>query len=435
MKNNRSAGLIVYVKGTFLVVILLLLVSPVIQQVSSVFSTSLLHGYFEMHAYPPVSLQRWHTGQYQTECELAMKDHTGFRSDLVRLYNQVDFSLFAIPHAEKIIIGKGGYLMASQYIDAWLGLDFKGRPYIREKVRKFVQLQDLLWQNEQKLLILVFPPDKGTFYSEYIPDRYLKKIREETNYRAYVEELSGTGANFIDFNSYFMQLKEKSPYILYPKTGIHWSNFGALLAADSLTHYIESSLGTHLPAIMIDSVVETTELRDPDGDIENTLNLIWKISHPTMAYPAFHFDTTGKKRINALIVGDSFYWNWYNSGFIKNTFGNEDFWYYNRDAYPQHFTSPTSIWDIDRKEAITRADVIVILLVNAGYGNIGYGFLEELASYLGMEDPQVEKILVQMRNTPKWLEALEKKAKERGIPLNEMMVIDARYLLEERFVE
>jgi len=415
---------------------LVILLAPLIQQSSGLISSSPLKGFFQLHDYPSLTAQSWFSGEFQRDISIACNDRIGFRSDFVRIFNQVDFSLFSLPHAEKIIVGKRGYLMAQQYLDATMGLDYVGEALIKEKVKMFVNIQDELWRQKRQLLVLVFPPDKGTFYPEFIPDRYLTNNQPETNYLAYREELKLNDANFIDFNDYFLKLKDSSQYVLYPKTGIHWSTYGALLAADSLSRFLESKMAIELPRMITDSMVVTDALRSPDGDMGETMNLIWEIPHPGMAYPVIHFDTTPeRKKINALVIGDSFYWNWYYSGYIKNTFRDEAFWYYNKEVYPENFSNPTTVWDIDREKVFANADVIIILLVNAGYGNIGYGILEELATYLGMEDPRVTEITARMRNSAEWMEALRDKASERNIPLEEMMRIDARYMLDQQLKE
>ncbi len=416
-----------------LFLLLFILLCPVIQQSSGLITSAPLKGFFQLHPFPSLTSQSWISGDFQRDISVACNNRIGFRSDFVRVYNQVDFSLFSIPHAEKIIVGKKGYLLAEQYLDAKLGLDYVGESLIREKVKMFVTIQDELWRQKQQLLLLVFPPDKGTFYPEYIPDRYLSRNQPKTNYLTYRKELLEAGADFIDFNNYFLRLKDSSRYVLYPKTGIHWSTYGALLAADSLSGYIESRMMVKLPLMVVDSIVVTDELRSPDGDMASTMNLIWEIPHPEMAYPVIHFDLgQDRKKVNALVIGDSFYWNWYYSGYIKNTFNDEAFWYYNKEVYPEHFTQPTTIWDINRQEAITRADVIIILLVNAGYGNIGYGILEELATYLGMEEPRITEVMARMRNSSEWMEAISEKALERNITVEEMMKIDARYMIDEQ---
>jgi len=424
------------VQRILLLLVIMVLLFPEVQQRTGWIASAPLKGVFRVDTFPALKKESWLKGDFQSRMAPAYNDRVGFRSDLIRLRNQVDFSLFRLANAERIVVGKRGYLMAEQYLDAVLGKDYVGETLIREKVKLFKKVGDALWKQKGKLLVLVFPPDKGTFYPEYIPDRYLSVKEPVTNYKMYRKELEAAGANFIDFNLDFMQRKEHSRYILYPKTGIHWSNYGAMLAADSLSRYIEAKTGAKLPGMITDSIVVTNALRSPDGDMGETMNLIWVIPHPDMAYPAIHYDTgQGRKKVNALVVGDSFYWNWYYSGYIHNTFSNEDFWYYNKDAYPKNFTTPTSVWQIDRRGVIDKADVIIILLVNAGYGNIGYGILEELATYLGIEEPRVSKVLEAMRNSREWMEALEKKAAERGISLEEMMTIDARYVIDQQYVK
>lgn len=424
------------VQKILLLLVILVLLFPEMQRSTGWIASAPLKGVFQVDSFPLLTNESWLKGDFQSGMAPAYNDRVGFRSDLIRLRNQVDFSLFRLANAERIVVGKRGYLLAEQYLDAVMGKDYVGEALISEKVKLLTEVGNALWQRKGKLLVLVFPPDKGTFYPESIPDRYLSGKKPVTNYSMYTRELEASGANFIDFNHDFLQRKEHSRYILYPKTGIHWSNYGALLAADSLSRYIEAKTGVKLPGMVTDSIVVTNELRSPDGDMGETMNLIWGIPHPDMAYPVIHYDTgQGRKKVNALVIGDSFYWNWYYSGYIHSTFSNEDFWYYNKDAYPGNFSNPTSIWDIDRKAIIDKADVIIILLVNAGYGNIGYGILEELATYLGMEDPRVSKVLDAMRNSREWMEALEKKAAERGIPLEEMMIIDARYVIDQQYVK
>jgi len=248
------------VQRILLLLVIMVLLFPEVQQRTGWIASAPLKGVFRVDTFPALKKESWLKGDFQSRMAPAYNDRVGFRSDLIRLRNQVDFSLFRLANAERIVVGKRGYLMAEQYLDAVLGKDYVGETLIREKVKLFKKVGDALWKQKGKLLVLVFPPDKGTFYPEYIPDRYLSVKEPVTNYKMYRKELEAAGANFIDFNLDFMQRKEHSRYILYPKTGIHWSNYGAMLAADSLSRYIEAKTGAKLPGMITDSIVVTNAL-------------------------------------------------------------------------------------------------------------------------------------------------------------------------------
>jgi hypothetical protein len=344
----------------------------------------------------------------------------------------VDYSLFSIPHAGKIVLGKNGYLFGDEYITSWLGNNFPSTKSCDDKVRLLRNLQDRLWNEKKILLVVIFTPDKATFYPEYIPDRYLKQKKARTNYSYYAAKCAEAGINMIDFNRYFLLAKDTSRYPLYPKTGIHWTSYGAVLAADSLLGYLHAKLKVPVPTMAIDGIETSTEARDVDDDIAHTMNLIWNIPHPVYAYPKYHFifDTTQKKPA-ALFIGDSFYWNWYNPGIIHNMFSNEEFWYYDQDVYPESKTTPTSVSGIDVEAAINRQNVIVLMQVNGAYGNIGYGFSDLAVSALDPANSALRKMELSIRNNPEWFKLIRDKAVKARISVDEQVRMDALYMLNQ----
>jgi hypothetical protein len=245
-------------------------------------------------------------------------------------------------------------------------------------------------------------------------------------------KLPEAGVNIIDFNRYWLLMKDTSRYLLYPKTGIHWSCYGAVLAADSVTRYLEKKLGTSIPHIVIDSIEVSKEARFEDNDIDRTLNLIWEIPHPAYAYPFYHYQRdTFVKKPSVLFIGDSFYWNWYNPGIIENLFSNKEFWYYDKDVYPETFSKPVSTADVELIRAIERQKIIVLLQTNAAYGDPGYGFVERALSVLDSSGNRLLYFEHKIRNNPGWMEMMRKKAKGQKVSLDEMIRRDALFLVNE----
>ena len=418
-----------WIKNSFLLLLLGLLAFGSIQKRFNLIQSKPLDGVFPVTPEPAFSCSTWMSGAWQDQYRISLEDSVGFKPDLVRIFNQVDYSFFSIPHASKLIAGKNGYLFADTYLNGYLGLDFVGKPFADDKISSLKFLQDYLWKEKHILVVVVFTPAKGFYYPEYIPDRFLKNRRDLTNYGYYLQRCREEGINYIDFSQWFLNMKDTSRYVLYPKTGIHWSSYGAFLCADSLRKYLEFRLNRKLPSMILDSIEVSADARAEDDDMNRTMNMIWKIPHPSMAYPKFHFtyDSVLPKPA-ALILGDSFYWQWYNPGIIANTFRNTEFWYYNTDVYPEQFSAPRNVGQIDYVAGIMRQDVIILLQTNGGFGELGYGWIDMAFDHLYPGQTQTHDMEAQMRANPKWMEQLAEKAKGRNISTDHMMRLDAIFM-------
>ena len=89
------------------------------------------------------------------------------------------------------------------------GNDYIGEKNIDKKIRMLKFLQEHLKKEQDIDLIFVFEPGKGSFYSEYIPDRYFIDAKKETNYKTFFQKAVDYDLQFIDFNSYFMSIKRQ----------------------------------------------------------------------------------------------------------------------------------------------------------------------------------------------------------------------------------
>jgi hypothetical protein len=423
-------------KNLLLLLLIGLLLFPAVQKTTGLIRTKPLNGFFAASSKPAFSCSTWMKQGYQDQYRLYMEDSVGFKPDLVRLYNQVDFSLFSIPHASKLVAGKNGYLFAESYIYGYLGKDFVGHYYIRNKVERLRFLQDYLWKEKGILLLVAFAPGKAYYYPDYIPDRFLDRERGETNHECYVQECLKMGVNHIDFNHWLITMKDTSRYMLYPKTGIHWSSYGAFLCADSLRRYIEQKMERKLPHLVLDSIEVAAEARDEDNDMDRTMNLIWTIPHPLMAYPKFHFTYDSlQPKPRALFVGDSFYWYWHYNGIIGNTFSNLAFWYYNQDVYPEHFKTPTNAGNINYTDSILSQNVIILLQTNGGYGDLGSGWVDRAWDYLYPGPTREREIASLIKANPEAMKSIEKKAGERGISVDAMIRMDAIYSVNQELLK
>ena len=410
--------------------ILLLFISIAIRRPIFLSFSENLHGVYETEGLPVLSINKWFKGTFQEQFTRFLEDLPGMRGAFIRIRNQYDFTLFSIPHARKIVMGKKGYLFGEENIDSYNGLDFAGTKYLDVKVSELKQLQDELWNRKKILLMVIFTPDKATFFPELIPDRLIKKRQTQSNYHYYSRKCVETGINLIDFNRYFLLIKDTVKYPLFAKTGAHWSSYGAMIAADSMMHYIEKKLIIRLPELVVKDLETSHTARDYDDDISNTMNLFWKIIQPALAYPKICFlQKPGTIRPSALFIGDSYYWNWYRPGYIRNLFNNTEFWYYDKEVYPQSFFKTMNRWQVDLVKTIERQKVIILMQTSNGKErDFGYGFVDRTwPEYDTSATNRIRNIERILSKAPENMAIYKQKATTLNAPLKEVIRADAIY--------
>ncbi len=420
------------VKKVLILFVVLILALPTIQWNFHPISSLELKGYFLPSEIAKFSAENWFDGIYQQQLSKNIEDSVGFRSDFVRLYTQLDFSLFGLSHANSIGIGKSHYLFYLEGIDNYTGKNRLPPGFIEARVKQYRKLQTYLLEKYGIHFLLIITPDKAQFYPEYIPDRFLRNSKGPVNYSSYIRELDKTGAQYIDFNQYFLAMKDTSSLELYPKNGSHWSSLGALYAFDSLSRYLAQKHGINIPVRVVDTILITNELRGNDGDLSRTMNLIWEPPHPAMSYADYHFsEPEGTVKPRALFVGDSFYWQWKDPFVIDNTFEAPYFWYYSTTLYPDSRKIYTSTFDLDFREHVLNQEIIILIQSMAGSCHLGYGFLERACAELFYPEMIAEYEDV-IRTNPEWLKNIEEKAKSLGEPVARVIYREAVYFVNRK---
>ncbi len=438
MANRKINIILITVISLFLMVPFVFLFTGVNKKIP-------LKGDVVLNNNPGFSFKGWTEGSFQEKFEKYINDNIGFRPWYVRVRNQVAFSLYGRLNAAYVIWGKEDYLYEINYIRAYNGDDFVGEDTISYKTARIKLLQDSL-QQSGKTLIVCFAPGKGSFYAEYFPDEYRKPKTDKTNYHLYKKHFDATGVNYIDFNRWFLQMKDTTRYILYPRYGIHWSHYGMLLATDSLISYIENLRNEDLPDLQIKNFKLTKKLNHSDYDIADGLNVVFKLPVDEMCYPEISWeDSSGKQKPRVVVISDSFYWSMYGTGVSKNSFSEGGFWYYNKQVYPESFNGEFTVDQMNHREAINKTDVFVIMATEATLPGFPWGFTEnslrafELGYTENFENTVMAEVRYQeelqrhisvIRNDENWMKVIKKKAEENGISVDSMLVLDAKWVME-----
>ncbi len=409
---------------------------PGIQTLTRLLPERSLTGYYYEQKFPALHFDSLITGTYQSGLNRFLEQHYGFRNFYTRLYNQIDYSLFRQPHGSGVVTGKDGYLFEEWFISAYHGNNYIGDEQIKLKLR-WLQQVSKYFRNQGKELIVVVAPGKADFFPEYIPNRMLDSLKR-TNYSVITEALALTDIPLLDFNRLFIRFKEVRGCPLFPKTGTHWSHFGSRIATDTLAGFLQTILGRSLPDIRLGPAIPTDKVMSPDDDLEQLLNLLFPLRNDQLCYPEIHTeDATGYKLPSAIVIGDSFFWEIYNLGLTGKLFEKIQFWYYNQSVYPESGTGSLNTVQLQFPVAFKDAELIILMANPSNIHEIGWGFIERVFKELVHEDWQREydKMVLDyiqaIRNTPAWEKQIEEKAKEKGIPKDSQMLLDARYMVEQ----
>ena len=236
-------------------------------------------------------------------------------------------------------------------------------------------------------------------------------------------------------------MKDSSQYCLFPKTGIHWSLYGTYLAVDSIKKYMEKTANISMPEMHVKNIEITSNLKGTDNDIEESMNLLFKISNKKMAYPKIDFISNSKtKKPRVLAVGDSYYWNIHGRNYTSSLYSHASFWYYNKMAHCIDYDHPRKVEELNLKEEIEKQDFIILISTEPLLKRFAYGFIDNAYNIYKTKitpspEPEIFSALYyekQIRNDSIWLENISKKAIENGVSLDEMIKLDAKWLADQK---
>jgi len=372
-------------KKKLLVFIFMILFLPMVQQNLKIIKSGPLYGRYSHAPDVQFSFEHWFDDTYQKGKSQFYNDFLGFRPDLLRLNNQLDFSLFDKIHGKWALLGQENCLYQYHYIDEYYGVDFIGDSLILQKSLKLKAIQDTL-EHLGKTMVLVYAPSKADFFPEDFPKDHMNLPEKKTNFNAFLHTGDSLGIKQLDLNSWFISLKKTSKELLFSKQGIHYTIYGSILAADSLVNYLEQRRNIKMVHPGWTTATHTKIARDPDDDIAREQNLIFRISDETFCYPDLQYpDSDTLKKPKAIFVGDSFGLNLVKEGLIQNIFADWEYWYYFNRVYKINYTDedhPFSGMDnYDWKSALNNTDCIVLIYTTYTLSQIGHGFIEQVYDY------------------------------------------------------
>ncbi len=374
-----------YKMGLFAALMMVLLL-PAIQQLLQLHTSAPLAGDVRMAGRPSFSLQAWWDGNYQAAQNEYLNDNMGFRPELVRMNNELDMRLFRKVHARGVVIGRNGCLYEQGYIDEYTGLEYIQDSLLRKELIMLRMVQDTL-ERMGKTFVFVEAASKAYYYPELFPDNVRnRRAREVTTLTKHTHLCDSLGIHHINMNAWFTAMRhqtDKEPLFSY--TGTHWSVYGALKAADSLSVYLSSVRHISIPAPRITSLHYTDTPRFTDDDIARGLNVFTPLHHQQLCYPQYDYPgDTSSRRPHIIFVGDSFLWTWVNNGYMQAVSDSPQFWYYFNEVWkPGQDAGPVRMADYNWQQALMHTDCLVALYgtINLKSLIIGDSFIAQMYAW------------------------------------------------------
>jgi len=220
----------------------------------------------------PASLSS--AGDYARRFDAFLNDHFAFRTDLLRLYNHITTLWLSRRPTEsvEVMVGRNGWL----YYTGNETLRFlEGRnPFLEAEVRAWDRSirARARWLAQRGIrYLVVFTPDKGTIYPEYLPE-WVRPSRHGSRLDQLMTVMPGGGeAAIVDLRRTLLDAKRAFARPVYAATDSHWNALGTHAAYREIV----ARLGLWFPGTRpapLSSFALTWE-RLPGGDLARMLGL------------------------------------------------------------------------------------------------------------------------------------------------------------------
>ena len=416
-----------------------------------------LKGVVVEEAKPEFTFRNCCDGSFQQQVEPYLKQHLGCREPLIRLYNQYLWDCYGkTPVTEgQVTFGKDGWMY-----EPWVVADHYQRQFryyasdstqmatmLSEEAQRVLQLQEILDSYGIKLFVCLVPA-KDLICPEYLPENQDTRLDNEPKISARFfneEEYTRIGVNHLNLEQWFLQIKDTADFMLFPKTGTHWSRYAALQGADTLIRYME-----HLGNInMHNLVIGPRYLHraiDPDDDLESLLNLMRPLPRPKYWYADVKADddtTAVKPKI--IVIGDSFWWTIAAQLPFGEFFSESPYWYYNSTVYydPRY----NSVDEFDLAEELLTADFVVLFYCATQQYRMNDGFTQKAIEALGQMpegvdldstayiEREIQKTIARLLADHNSMDMIREKAETNGFSIEEQLRADAEWIINYQILQ
>lgn len=326
----------------------------------------------------------WFNGSFQRQFEDRLTRRIGFRGLLVRIDNQINYSLFNRPisgRGTRVLVGKEHWLFEETYLDRYNSSKLAAEEDNRDRMQKLARLRDLLRQRGKGFLVIL-APSKVEIYPEYLPPKKVVPGRQLrfSDYEKMAPLLDEYHIPWLDVPRSFREYKKQSDTPLFSKGGVHWNYYAASLVTTQMVDLLKQQTGRNFAQMACQGVRVDNQVFGTDNDLGDLLNILtWRWDQGPQVHPILKSvpDATAVKP-RLLFVGDSFIFTLtyllQTNQLVSTT---TTFYYYKRRfEYPAGTESPIDHDRLDLAAEIDRVDAVILEINEYWLPKIGFGFVE-----------------------------------------------------------
>lgn len=368
-------------RGPLVALLLAFLWLPVVQQRWPLVRVSPLGGRtLHVEPRPTFTWRAWFDGDFQSRATTYANQAFGFRNLLVRLDNQVAYSLYGRAKANGVVIGSAGHLYASGDVDAYTGADFVGPARLDARLAALSRVQRALAQRGVTFLP-VFVPGKASLLPRHL--REVEPAPAPATQRGYLTRRAAAfGLDLLDLTPVFEAEAQRVPYPLYPAHGMHWSVYGMHVGLAALMEHLSARRHEALPELHIERVEWSRVARASDDDLLQGMNLLFPLQPQALGYPRVRYEQAGRRRLRLLVVGDSFWWLPVRERVADALFGAHHFWFYYDELHDGRSGAVVERARTNLALELAQQDVVLLLAADTNLARLGWGFIEDTDALL-----------------------------------------------------
>lgn len=332
-------------------------------------------------------------GTVQEELNNYIAQNMPGRDLMIKVRNQLIFTLYAKSPNQNIVIGKNNNLFEKEYVLKYEKVYPPAtKEYVTDLCDKIAVIQDRL-EAKGKELYLFITPTKVRYYEEDVPDIYrvASSFGEETgNYEVLKETLADYDFKVYDsipFVTAYRETADAAGMPLYYKTGSHWSLVVGAEVASDLGRFLDENSKYQFPATHVE-YAPVPEPLHPDSDIFNTFNIFTK---PYDSYYTADLKVEGsgladEEKPNLFCRGGSFMGQTINHLIIDEMF-HQDTYVENTLYCRNRFSESGNFSDygeLNLKQELDQADIVILEVNEAHIPVMSFGLVDYL-----MEHPEL----------------------------------------------
>ncbi len=337
--------------------------------------------------FPEINRKGILDGTVQDMAGTYFSEHLPGRDLMIKVRNQMIYSLYDKSPNKNIIIGKNKNLFEEEYVSKYVRVY---PPVKEEKVRQLCDsltaIRDALALRGKEFYVFI-TPGKARYYEEDVPDLYYYAApfkEREGNYEVFTRVLNDYDLAVYDSIPFLNEYGSNAPVPLFPKTGTHWTRVTGAYVADDFKCFLGEHSRFKFPDMRISYAPSETPV-SPDSDLFDAFNVF---SKPYDTYYSVEVETEAaaneqeeKPRLmcrGGSFMGQTIYY------LIRGGLFGGDLYVENTDVYRDNYSSHEIFSDyseLDLKQALEETDIVIFEVNEAHIPVMGFGIIEYLEEH------------------------------------------------------